>query len=74
MPAPEIAQECRAQNRTKKRIFLYGFGYGSLDTKKGPRIWPYLFGYGHIFLDMAVGGFFDLVSNFSGWWFFGFSQ
>jgi hypothetical protein len=32
------------------------------------------FGYDRIFFDMAVGGFLDLVSNFSGWWFFGFSQ
>jgi hypothetical protein len=35
MPAPKIAQECRAEIRTKKRIFLYGFGYGSLDKKNG---------------------------------------
>jgi hypothetical protein len=60
MPAPEIAQECRAQNRTKKRIFGYGFGYGSLDMKN-----VYL-GTKNVSLD-AKNGSFDMAISFWIW-------
>jgi hypothetical protein len=77
-----------ARNRTRmprpksheKTDFLYGFGYGSLDTKNvsldtkngslntknGSLDMVISFGYGRIFLDMAVGDFWGtskLVNN-----------